>query len=42
LWEEYINFLKEYYHLYDEELDAGFARKGLKRTPPDIPPHRRC
>jgi hypothetical protein len=42
LWDSFIVFMKEYFRLDDEELDAGFARKGLKRTHPEIPPYRRC
>ena len=41
-WGDYISFLKEYYRLNDEELDANLARRGQKRTPHDIPSYRRC
>jgi hypothetical protein len=42
LWDKYISFLKEYFHLYYEKLDANLARQGQTRTPHDIPPYRRC
>jgi hypothetical protein len=42
LWDDYIDFLKKYFRLEDEELDASLARQGQKRTSPDIPPYRWC
>jgi len=42
LWDGYLSFLKEYYRLHDEKLDANLARREQTRTPPDLPPYRRC
>ena len=42
LWDDYLDFLKEFNWLIDREFDATFSRHGQKRIPPDIPPSRRC
>ncbi len=42
LWKGFTNFLKRYYGLIDEEMDAGFRKKGLTRTPVSIPGYKIC
>ncbi|MBK9925493.1 MAG: hypothetical protein IPP66_09395 [Anaerolineales bacterium] len=42
LWDDFINFLKEYFRLYYEKLDINLQKQGQKRTHHEIPPYRRC
>ena len=42
LWEKYIKYLKEYYKLHEEQIDAAYKLNGITRDPEYPPQYQKC